>query len=192
MQEFIHHKVKTIEELFAAFNNVQQLYTERSFDFEAQFNTFLEKLLDYFKTKGNNVQESDISRIINRLLTVKKGFNPIKLEKITTGKRELYWGFSFSAMEEIQVMLTEIHQKEKAKLEEGEELISNLALSLHQNNMLDDQKIKDLDSVPKIEAYWNYLLTQNGTISSINKKLRMNLIAEDIYLLFEKVISKIA
>ena len=52
MKEFIHNKVKVIDELFTEFNQVQGLYADRSFDFEYRFTVFLNKLSDYFKKSG--------------------------------------------------------------------------------------------------------------------------------------------
>ena len=191
MKEFIHNKVKVIDELFTEFNQVQGLYDDRSFDFEYRFTVFLNKLSDYFKKSGDSAKESEVFRVINLLQTVKRGFNPSKLEKINSGKRELWWGFSYNGIESIDSLLQEIYRKETAKLEEGEEILNNLILSLYQQGFLTDQMLKDLDSVPKIEASWNLLLSQNGSISVINKKLMTKLIAEDIYLLLEKIIAKI-
>ena len=191
MKEFIHNKVKVIDELFTEFNQVQGLYADRSFDFEYRFTVFLNKLSDYFKKSGDSAKESEVFRVINLFQTVKRGFNPSKLEKINSGKRELWWGFSYNGIESIDSLLQEIYRKETAKLEEGEEILNNLILSLYQQGFLTDQMLKDLDSVPKIEASWNLLLSQNGSISVINKKLMTKLIAEDIYLLLEKIIAKI-
>ncbi len=191
MKEFIHNKVKVIDELFTEFNQVQGLYADRSFDFEYRFTVFLNKLSDYFKKSGDSAKESEVFRVINLLQTVKRGFNPSKLEKINSGKRELWWGFSYNGIESIDSLLQEIYRKETAKLEEGEEILNNLILSLYQQGFLTDQMLKDLDSVPKIEASWNLLLSQNGSVSVINKKLMTKLIAEDIYLLLEKIIAKI-
>lgn len=191
MKEFIHNKVKVIDELFTEFNQVQGLYADRSFDFEYRFTVFLNKLSDYFKKSGDSAKESEVFRVINLFQTVKRGFNPSKLEKINSGKRELWWGFSYNGIESIDSLLQEIYRKETAKLEEGEEILNNLILSLYQQGFLTDQMLKDLDSVPKIEASWNLLLSQNGSVSVINKKLMTKLIAEDIYLLLEKIIAKI-
>ena len=191
MKEFIHNKVKVIDELFTEFNQVQGLYADRSFDFEYRFTVFLNKLSDYFKKSGDSAKESEVFRVINLFQTVKRGFNPSKLEKINSGKRELWWGFSYNGIESIDSLLQEIYRKETAKLEEGEEILNNLILSLYQQGFLTDQMLKDLDSVPKIDASWNLLLFQNGSISVINKKLMTKLIAEDIYLLLEKIIAKI-
>lgn len=192
MQEFIHHKIKIIDKLFLKFNHVQRLFNEKSFDFDAQLNEFLKDLLEYFHSRGEQTHEAEILNFIGRIQTIKRGFNPVKMQKIETGKRELFWGFAFTIHEAILEILSKLHNTEQQKLDEGEAIISNLILNLYQNHILTDEKIAELNSVQKIEVYWNFLLTQNGSISSIDKKLKMSLIAEDIYLLFEKSLLKIA
>lgn len=192
MQEFIHHKIKVIEELISKFNKVQRLFNEKSFDFETQLHAFLNELLQYFNSRGDQTHEAEILNFIGRIQTIKRGFNPVKMQKIETGKRELFWGFAFTVNEALLEILAKMHTTEKQKLEEGQDLISNLILNLYQNKILTDEQIVELNSVAKIEIYWNFLLTQNGSISSIDKKLKMSLIAEDIYLLFEKSLANIA
>ncbi|BBD46681.1 MAG: hypothetical protein PHT14_09025 [Petrimonas sp.] len=191
MKEFIHNKVRVIDDFFAEFNQVQKLFAEKSFDFEHRLNTFLTRLSDYFENRGESSKESEALRIRNMLLTVKRGFDPSKMEKISSGKGELLWGFSYNGIESLDRLLQEVYKKEITKLEEGEEILSNLILNLCQQGVLSDEKLKDLDTIPKIEVYWSYLLSQNGSISVINKKLLTNLIPEDIYLLIEKVVCKI-
>lgn len=192
MQEFIHHKIKVIEELISKFNKVQRLFNEKSFDFETQLHAFLNELLQYFNSRGDQTHEAEILNFIGRIQTIKRGFNPVKMQKIETGKRELFWGFAFTVIEALLEILAKMHTTEQQKLEEGQDLISNLILNLYQNKILTDEQIVELNSVEKIEIYWNFLLTQNGSISSIDKKLKMSLIAEDIYLLFEKSLANIA
>lgn len=191
MQELIHFTVQKIRELLEHFNEVQVLYLSKSFDFDARLEVFLNEVLEYFRTKGNTSHESEVLKIMNMIATVKRSFNPIKMEKITVGKRDLLWGFSFSGMESIYDILMEIYAKENKKLDDAEELISGIIVSLYQNGILDDEKLKEMDSVPKIESFWTSLVTQNTAISGINKKLRLTVIPEDIYLILEKVFLKL-
>ena len=191
MQEFIHHKVKIYEDFLKDFNKIQILLSDRSFEFERRFEEFSQTLLSYFQTSGNTSVEAEILKIVNSVFTVKKGFNPVKMEKIQTDRRAIYWGFAFSATESLFEILIDLLNKEKLKLEEGGELVSNLILMLIQNNILDDAKIAELNTITKVEIYWNQIVQQNESIANINKKLRMSLLAEDIYLLFEDNLSKI-
>ena len=191
MQEFIHHKIEIYESFLKDFNKIQMLLGERSYEFDRILDEFFQVLLSYFQTSGNTTVEAEILKIMNTLTTVKKGFNPVKMEKIDMDRRALYWGFAFSASESIFEILMKLLDKEKLKLEEGEVLVSNLILMLVQNNILDDAKIATLDSIEKVESFWNEITVKNESIGAINKKLRLSLLAEDIYLLFEKSLEKI-
>jgi hypothetical protein len=191
MQELVHHTLQKIQELLEHFNKVQELYLSKSFDFDGQFEAFLYEFLDYLKTKGNTTYESEVLKVMNMISTVKRGFNPVQMGKIAGGKRELLWGFSFNGMESIHGFLMEMYAKEQKKLGEAEEILSGLVVSLYQNGILDDKIVKDLNSVPKIEVFWNSLVNQNTQISGINKKLRLSMISEDIFLVLEKVLLKL-
>lgn len=191
MQELVHHSTQTLEFHLDKLNEIQELYLSKSFDFDAYFDAFLHNLLDYFKTKGNTTYESEVLKIMSTISTVKRGFNPVKMEKVIVGKRDLVSGFSFNGIENIHRFLIDLLFKEQRKLDESEELLSGLIISMYQNGILDDAKIKDLDSIAKIETFWNQLLPQNTAIAGINKKLRLTLLAEDIYLILEKILAKL-
>ncbi|MBB6333360.1 hypothetical protein HNP24_004386 [Chryseobacterium sediminis] len=191
MQELIHFTVQKIKELLEHFNEVQGLYLSKSFDFDTRFDVFLNEVLKYFRTKGNTSHESEVLKIMNMISTVKRGFNPIKMEKIITGRREILGGFSFNGIESMYDILMEIYTKENKKLDDAEELISGIIVSLYQNGILDDEKLKEMNSVAKIERFWTSLTEQNTAISGINKKLRLSVIPEDIFLILEKIFLKL-
>lgn len=192
MQELIHHSTQTLEFHLGKLNEVQEFYLSKSYDFDAHFEAFLHDLLDYFKAKGNTTYESEVLKIMSMISTVKSGFNPVKMEKVNMGKRDLISGFSFNGIESVHGFLTDLLSKEQRKLDESEELLSGLIISMYQKGILDDAKIKDLNSIAKIETFWNQLLPQNTTIAGINKKLRLTLLAEDIYLILEKIFAKLS
>jgi len=191
MQELVHHSTQTLEFHLDKLNKVQELYLSKSFDFDAHFEAFLHHLLDYFKAKGNTTYESEVLKIMSMISTVKRGFNPVKMEKVNVGKRDLIYGFSFNGIESIHGFLTDLLSKEQRKLDESEELLSGLMISMYQNGILNDAKINELNSIAKIELFWNQLLPQNTTIAGINKKLRLTLLSEDIYLILEKILAKL-
>lgn len=191
MQELIHHTFQKIEGLLAQFNQVQELYLTRAYDFEKKLDEFLHAFLQHSRTKGDHAQESEILKVMNMISTVKRGFNPIKLEKIQTGKRDLFWGHAFNGLDTIHQLLQEIHQKERRKVDEGEEILSNLVISLCQNGIVSEEQLRSLDTIPKINGFWSQLLSQNASIMGINKKLRLQLSPEDIYLILERIILRI-
>lgn len=191
MQELIHRKVQLSEEFLKEFNEVQRLFRDRSYDFDSALNRLSDALLHYYHETGNTTAESEVLKVQNTLSLVRKGFNPVKMEKIQSGKRELFWGFAFSGLESLYSLLLEAYRAEQQKLDEGAELISGLFLSMYQNGVLTDQKIATLNTVEEIGLYWRTLAEQNTTIAGIYKKLRLTLIDEDIFLLTERIILRL-
>lgn len=191
MQEFIHHKIQLFDNFLASYNDVQKLYIQGAYEFDDQFIELLNNCLDFFKSHGTNTQISKILNIISMFETAKRGIHPFKVEKVVTGRRELKMMIGYHGLEELYQLLNMIYDKELHKLEEAEEILSNLLISLHQSGYLDDNKIHDLQTIEKIKAFWQELLNRNGSISSINKKLRLKLIPEDIYLIIEKILIKL-
>ncbi len=173
------------------FNQVQRLYAQRAYEFDQKLDEFLKVLLQHYTQSGNTAAESQILRLYNSVSLAKKGFNPLKMEKIVSGRREYYYVFAYSALEGVHELLEDEFTLQNNKLEDASELISNLILSMHQNGVLTDKKIRNLNTVAKIEAFWNSMVNQNESVSSIYKKLRMTLIPDDIYLLTEKILLKI-
>jgi hypothetical protein len=188
MQEFIHNKINVIDNLIESYNDVQQLYIQNAFEFDNRFLELLNRCLEYFKTHGTNTQVSEVLNIVSMFETAIKGIHPYKLEKVSTGRRELRMMIAYHGLEKLHQLLSVIYENERHKLEEAEEILSNLLLSLHQSGFLDDNRIKDLRTIEKIKDFWQELLNRNGSISGINKKLRLKIIPEDIYLLIEKLI----
>jgi hypothetical protein len=126
---------------------------------------------------------------MNMVSTVKRGFNPIKMEN-NHGQTDLLWGFSFNGIESIYDILMEIYTKETKKLDDAEELISGIIVSLYQNGILDDEKLKELNSVSKLKVSGLHWLRRIRR-SLINKKLRLTVIPEDIFLILEELFLKL-
>lgn len=192
MVEFVHHKIKVAEGFLSKLIKVQSLFIERSFRFETEFNDLLTDLQTYFKSIKDGSKESEVLRLQGLLQVVKKGFDPIKLEKLPVSRREFYWGITFHVVEEVKKMIEDILTKERQKLDEAEDLLSNTFLSLIQNGILNDQELKKLDSVAKIELLWTEIVKQNASIALLDKKMKLQVTREDMYLLIEKIIGNMS
>jgi hypothetical protein len=191
MKEFIHHKVQFISGLIDSYNGVQLLYVNRAFEFDEKFMELLNDCIDFFKSNGTNTQVSEVLNIVSMFETAKKGIHPFELKKVSTGRRELKMMIAYHGLEKLFRQLNFFYERENHKIEEGEEILSNLIISLCQSGVLDDNIINELTSYEKIKSFWHELLSQNGSISVIDKKLRLKLIPEDIYLIIDKLITKL-
>jgi len=191
MKEFIHHKVQLINNLIDSYNDVQKLYVSRAYEFDVRFTQLLGNCKVYFETYGTNIQVAEVLNITGMFETAGKGINPFELKKVSSGRRELKMMVAYHGLEKLLRLLNLFYEKESGKLEEAEEILSNLVLSLFQSGVLDNKKLSKLTSVGKIEAFWKELLKLNGSVTLIEKKLRLKVIPEDIYLILEKVVLKI-
>jgi hypothetical protein len=100
--------------------------------------------------------------------------------------------FAFHVVEEVKKMIEDILTKERQKLDEAEDLLSNTFLSLIQNGILNNQELKKLDSVAKIELLWTEIVKQNASIALLDKKMKLQVTSEDMYLLIEKIIGNMS
>ncbi|MBS1570896.1 MAG: hypothetical protein JST62_00660 [Bacteroidetes bacterium] len=192
MLEFIHHKVSVINGFLSKFNTIQTLYLDKSYLYETELQLFLKNLQYYFSEISDSTKESEVLKYSGMLQTIKKGFDPIKLEKIATARRDFFWGMAFHINQEIQQLLVNMLASEEQKLSEADDLLSNTFLSLIQNQILSNQELKKLNNTIAIELFWTSIVKQNTTIAVLDKKMKMKITAEDIYLLIEKIVVKIS
>jgi hypothetical protein len=190
VQEFIHNNVQILDNLLASYNEVQQLYIQEVYEFDDKFLKLLNSCLDFFKSKGTNTQVSKILNILRMFETAKKGIHPFKLERVNIGRRDLKNIAGYYGLNELYQLTNSVYEKELLKLQEAEEILATLLLSLNQSGILNEEKICDLQSIVDIKKFWQDLLNRNGSISNINKKLRLTIIPEDIYIIIEKIIAK--
>lgn len=191
MNTFIHHKVQQVNNLIDAYNVVQQLHAGRAYEFDDRYMQLLGNCAEFYRMYGTNIQVAEVLNLTGMFTTAGKGIHPFELKKASTGRRELKMMVAYHGLEKLLRLLDEFYEKENSKLTEAEELLSNLVVSLFQSGVLDNNKLNELTSIEKIETFWKELLNLNGSISVVDKKLRLKVIPEDIYLILEKIILKI-
>lgn len=190
MKPFIHHKVQAIDVLIAQHNQVRQLYIDRAFEFESNYRELLNECKIFLKSNGTNTQVGEVLNLEGMYETANKGIDPMEMKKVNTGRRSLKMMIANHGLNELLNLLKTSYNKEQSKIEEAEELLSNTLLGLVQSGALNDNKINDLDSILKIELFWNNLTALNESILLIDKKLKLKIIAEDIYLIIEKNLNR--
>lgn len=191
MKEFIHHKAQEVSKLIDSYNDIQQLYISSAFEFDDKYSDLLKNCREFMESNGTNTQVAEVLNILSMFETARKGINPFELKKVSTGRRELKMMVAHHGLGRLFDLLNSFYKGESDKLQEAEDILANLIISLYQSGVLDDSKINDLSSIEKIEAFWRELLSLNGSMTIIDKKLRFKIIAEDIYLIIEKLLMKI-
>lgn len=190
MKQFIHHKIQKIDLLIEVYNKVRQLYVDRAFEFDNDYRQLLEDCKEFLKIFGTNSQVAEVLNLQSYFETSKKGINPYELIKTNTGRRNLVMMTANQGMNDLLNILNNYYDKEIAKIEEAEDILSNTLLGLIQSGGLSDTKIGELNSIQKIEVFWIELKSLNDSINLIDKKLKIKIISEDIYLIIEKILNK--
>lgn len=180
-----------IDGLIDSYNHIRQLHVDMAFEFDDQYRNLLKECKTFLKSNGTNTQVGEVLNLEGMFETAKKGINPYELKKVKTGRRSLSMMIANQGLNELFNILKEFYDKEKKKIEEAEELLSNTILGMFQSGSLNDEKIEALDSIPKIEAFWNKVKNRNDSVLLIDKKLRIKIISQDIFLIIEKILNRL-
>ena len=207
MQELIHFTVQKIKELLEQFNEVQALYLSKSFDFDARFDAFLNEVLEYFRTKGNTSHESEVLKVMNMISTVKRGFNPIKMEKIIEEDNNSQGNTSNSDNVNDNGKRVKRTRNRPSKadryVEEREELIKELEKMMGLTEEVRGVLLYDLENNKELKEYlknkipeirklykcgsWNYFIQKEekrdiiGLLKSIFKSEKYELVSKRIF-----------
>lgn len=165
-------------------------YKNRSYDFESNIKEFFQELQDFFKQIGDSKHETQISQLSIYYETAIRGIHPLRLEKLKIGRRENMWIAAFHCLSTLSEILQENIKSVETLLNEANEMLSQLILSAIQNQLLTQEQLEQADHISKVEIIWNNL-RQNQQISLVDRKLRLTLTNNDIYLLLDEIFSTI-
>jgi len=121
--------------------------------------------------------------------TALNGIDPVQLQKVKTERRALAATAAFYCLNEMHEILQTALQKVLDVLQNAEETLSQLMITALQNNLINDEIIETSSDIDQIQQLWKNLLT-NDQIKMFDKKLRLDILAQDIYLLISTIFEK--
>ncbi len=190
MQFFLHYKVQQVNYFLSRLSNLNELFKNKKFQFEKEFYTLTDSLINYFEQVGDSSNQSEAEQIRNTFQMSNEGVDPIKLELIKTYRRVMKRTTAFHCLSRITEILQNELQKAKSKLEQAEQTIGQLVLSLIQAGAITPEELsEDLDQ-EKLEIIW-HRLSQNENVKLHERNLKLTIAVEDIFLLFTSVMLKI-
>jgi len=190
MKVFLHYKKQKIEQFIERWMHQNESYNQRAYDFDKSFVLLLADTKTFYKEIGETNKEAKISQLQIYFETALKGVDPLKLEKLKTGKRQNISISSFHCLTNMGNLLQDSLADIATKLQEAEETISQIILSGIQTKIIDDAMLQAINNIDKSKQLWTQL-TQNEQISLIDKKLRLTMHQEDIPILVDGIITKI-
>jgi len=190
MKTLIHYKLQRIEELINKLLVLNKLYISRSFTFDTELLSFMEECETLFEQLGENSNKSKVSQLTVYFEIAKKGVNPLTLEKLRTGKRENSWIAAFHVLDNMSTILQDSIDKIEFELNQSRELIEQVVLSAIQSKMISESEIKELSKQESLQMLWKKL-TDNEQVKLVERKLKLTVTQDDIFILLDKVFTKI-
>jgi len=170
MQFFLHFKIQKVDEFLDRLSCLNELYKNKTFQFDKEFYSFIDSFIQYLKQIGDSGNQSEAEQIRNIYQTANEGFDPIKLELVKTNRRAMKRTMAFHCLSRI----TDILQTELQK---------------DQNAISKEELEEDLDQ-EKLKIIWQRV-SQNENVKLHERNLKLTIAVEDIFLLFTAIILKI-
>lgn len=189
MKTLIHYKKQQLETFTTDLIQLNQLYVQRSFSFDAILSNFLSNATQFFEQISESTNSSKVSQLTIYLETAKKGINPQTLERLKTGKRENIWIASYHVLDEITTLMQNALIDIELIISKAQELVEQVLLSAMQSHLIDDHSLQILENHKQVSNLWNQL-TQNEQVKLIERKLKLSITQDDIIILCDQVCSK--
>ena len=190
MKTLLYYKKQRLEEFLYQLTVLNQYYIERRYELEDELVLFLEKLEHFFQELGESNYQAKVSHLLVYYHTAKRGINPQTLEKLKLGKRENSWIGIFHVLESVTEILTDDYEQLNEKLEEASALLNPLILSAIQSKLITEKQLEALEKRENLESLWIELLAHEQ-VMLIEKKLKLSMEKEDIFILLDMAFSKI-
>ncbi len=190
MQVLVHYKKQQLEKFISALVELNELDISKSYDLSKSLADNMNTAQNYFQQIGDSTNESTLSQLKIYLETALSGIDPIKLEKVKIGRRANITIAAFHCLTELNNVFRSSLITVNETLTKSTETLNQLVLSALQAKLITEKDLIESDSIEKITIVWQNLTT-NEQIRLVEKKLKMELLPQDIYLLVDQIFEKI-
>lgn len=190
MKILIHFKKQQLEKFLSLLVKVNEDYINKNFELKDNLKTLFDDIQTYYQQIGDSTNESNISQLKIYFETSLFGIDPVKLEKIKVGRRIIVNKSAFHCLSELNIILGESHQIAIGILKTSSEAISQIIFSAIQSKLLNNKDLISSDSIEKIEKLWKSL-TSNEQVALLDKRLKLEILPQDIYFILDDMFEKI-
>ncbi|NRB47224.1 MAG: hypothetical protein HRU41_06085 [Saprospiraceae bacterium] len=187
MQPFYHHLVQQTEKFIQQFSQLNGYYLSKSLEIDDQLPTYLSEIEQYFTSIRATKAQLAVASLSSYLETAKRGFNPVTLEKVRTGRRENYWISIFSILQKLQALLIENLEDNQQKLRVSNELLQQLILSALQEGLISEEQFLRASTLDGASSLWDSL-NQHVSLRNFARKIKATIHPKDIHLLISDVV----
>jgi len=189
MQILVHFKKQELEKHMDSLIQLNDAYIKKSYGLNESLINTLKEVEAYFKQIGSSTNESKVSQLHLYFQTALNGIDPVQLQKVKIGRRALVATAAFYCLNQLHEILQTALQKVLEVLQNAKETLSQLMITALQNNLINDDIIEASNNIEHIQQLWKTLLN-NDQVKMFDKQLRLDILAQDIYLLISTIFEK--
>lgn len=190
MTVLIHFKKQKLEGFMQQLISQNEKFIKKEFDLDKTLMQLLNNAQEYYRQVGESTAEGTVSQLKTYLDLAVSGIDPINMERVKTRRRDLVRTACFHCLSNLGDALHNSLNTIETLLIGSSETIHQLLLSAYQSKLITDELIKKTDTIEKCTVLWEKLKT-NEQIALIDKKLKLDILQEDISILIDMAFSKI-
>ncbi|MFD2826530.1 hypothetical protein ACFSYG_08595 [Leeuwenhoekiella polynyae] len=190
MRIFLHFKKQQLELFNSRLIAENEKFIRKEFSLEKSMMQLLIDVQDYFKQVGESSNEENISRLKIYLDMASGGIDPVKMERTKTNRRDMLRIACFYVLSQLGEHLDQALRILIDSIEKAKETLNQVILSAYQSKLITDTHIKKTDSLDKCAKLWEQF-QQNEQIKLIDKKLKLEVLQQDINILLDQTLTKL-
>ncbi len=182
MQRFVLNENEKVVSLISGLNVVMQKYNQKDLDTPNTLLQFLNNAVEVFKNLGQPDNQTWIEGLKTKFITAENGVNPDTMEIQKLGRRTMQRNVFYQIMQEIEMTLRSMYNKNNEKIAQAEDLIRQIIMAGFHSKLLDPHLIKNADDPQKAQAIWRKL-SSDSDISLAQKNVLMMINKYDVFIL---------
>lgn len=190
MVVLLHYRIQNLNEFKTELVELHQMYEEKTYGIDKPLKKLLKECADYYKQIGKSKEELQVNELKTYLQAAQDGYDPKTLEKIRTHKRSNLRIAVYHCLSSLGECLRASLAKVDERLKEAKGLLNNLILSIIQSGTISNESIQKCNSIKRCELLWEKL-KEDDQISIIDRKLKLNIAKQDIYILLDDIFTRI-
>mgnify|MGYP001287950390 CR=1 FL=1 len=190
INKFVISRQEKVTGLLKKVSSLYESYNNREYDFEENLLKLLDDVKTYYENENRYAAITMTQSLKSDMLSTLKGIDPVKFEKITTGRRNLQLTTGFRVLKETDNHLRIELDNINAKLEEAEQIIGQVILTALQAGIISFEELKADITHTEIETMWKKI-SNDINLLLVQKKILLLVSYFDIIIKTEAVIIKL-
>ncbi len=190
MKVLVHFKKQHLETLSQRLVLQNEKFINKDFDLDKTLMTLMSEVQEFFRQIGASNPQSTVSQLKTHLDLAVSGINPNTQERVKTHRRDLVRTANYYCMSGLANVIQEQLEDIENVINEASNTLNQVLLSAIQSKLITDHLLNTTDTIEKCTKLWEQLKA-NEQIALIDKKLKLDILQEDISILMDKAFTKL-